>query len=111
MLLQLIILIDKMKIKYSYMIKKVPQLNHFLRLVNLKIEAVRNLLGKCVTTLLLGDSILAEIRKDKISKDKSIKVGHSPGAQMFDFRYYVVTLFKKQPDKIILHIGTKDASY
>ena len=30
---------------------------------------------------------------------------------MFDFRYYVVTLFKKQPDKIILHIGTKDASY
>lgn len=64
------------------------------------------MLGKCVTTLLLGDSILAEIREDK-----SIKVGHSPGAQMFDFRYYVVTLFKKQPDKIILHIGTKDASY
>lgn len=89
------------------MIKKVPQLNLFLR----HFEILRSFLGKKVLTLVLGDSILAQVKEDKISIRKSIKARYLLRAKMLDFRYYAVPLLKKHTDNIILQIGINDAPY
>ena len=63
------------------------------------------------TSLIVGDSMIAGLRKGKLSRNSKVKVRFFPGAKMKDFYYYLVPLLKKKPDNIILHFGTNDAPY
>ena len=42
---------------------------------------------------------------------KSIKVRTFPGATINDMKFFAAPLLKKKPDKIIIHVGTNDASH
>ena len=63
------------------------------------------------TTLILGDSILLGLREHKMSNRRSLKVCYFPGARIADMKYYSVPLLMKQPECIILDIGTNDAPF
>ena len=63
------------------------------------------------TTLILGDSILLGLREHKMSHRRSLKVCYFLGARIADMKYYSVPLFMKQPECIILDIGTNDAPF
>ena len=64
-----------------------------------------------VTTLIMGDSILSQIREDKLCKKGTIKVRCFPGAKFEDFYHYAIPLINKKPDRIVLHMGTNNAPY
>ena len=55
------------------------------------------------TTLIMDDSILSQIRKDKLCKKGTIKVRCFPGAKFDDFYHYAIPLINKKPDHIVLH--------
>ena len=59
----------------------------------------------------MGDSILSQIREDKLYKKGTIKVRCFPGAKFEDFYHYAIPLISKKPDRIILHMGTNNAPY
>ena len=63
------------------------------------------------TTLIIGDSILSGLREFKMSKRKTIKVRTFPGATIGDMKFFVVPHLRKNPDKIVLHVGTNDAPH
>ena len=63
------------------------------------------------TTLIAGDSILYGIDEKKICQNGSVKVRAFPGATIEDLKdYYIKPLLRKQPSKVILHVGTNNAS-
>ena len=66
---------------------------------------------KKVTTLVIGDSMLAGLREAKLSRNKKIKVRFFPGAKTEDLQYHLISYLKKKPDNIIIHIGTNDSPY
>ena len=57
------------------------------------------------------DSILSQIREDKLYKKVTIKVRYFPGAKFEDFYHYAIPLINKKPDRIVLHMGTNNAPY
>ena len=59
----------------------------------------------------MGDSILSGLREHKMSHKRSLKVRYFPGARIADMKHYSVPLLMKQPERIILHTGTKDAPF
>ena len=61
--------------------------------------------------LITGDSILSGVRESKMSKRRLIKVRYFPGARIRDMFFYLVPLLHKNPDKMILHIGTNDSTF
>ena len=63
------------------------------------------------TTLIKGDSILAQIREDKLCKKGTIKVRCFPGAKFDGFYHYAISLLNKKPNSIVLHMGTNNAPY
>ena len=63
------------------------------------------------TTIIIGDSILSGLRELKMSKRKTIKVRTFPGATIGDIKFFVVLHLRKNPDKIVLHVGTNDAPH
>ena len=63
------------------------------------------------TTLIIDDSILSGLREFKMSKRKTIKVRTFPGATIGDIKFFVVPHLRKNPDKIVLHVGTIDAPH
>ena len=63
------------------------------------------------TTLIIGDSILSQIREDKICKKGTVKVRCFPGAKFEYFYHYAIPLINKKPDRIVLHMGTNNAPY
>ena len=63
------------------------------------------------TTLIMGDSILYQIREDKLCKKDTIKVRCFPGAKFEDFYHYTIPLINKKPDRIVLHVGTNNTLY
>ena len=63
------------------------------------------------TTLIMGDSILSQIREDKLCKKGTIKVRCFPGAKFEDFYHYTIPLINKKPDRIVLHVGTNNTLY
>ena len=63
------------------------------------------------TTLIMGDSILSQIREDKLCKKGIVKVRCFPGAKFEDFYHYAIPLINKKPDRIVLHMGTNNAPY
>ena len=64
------------------------------------------------TTLIAGDSILYGIDEKKICQNGSVRVRvFFPGATVEDLKdYYIKPLLRKQPSKVILHVGTNNAS-
>ena len=63
------------------------------------------------TILIIGDLILSGLREFKMSKRKTIKVRTFPGATIGDIKFFVVLHLRKNPDKIVLHVGTNDAPH
>ena len=63
------------------------------------------------TTLIMGDSILSGLREHKMSHRRSLKVRYFPAARIADMKHYSVPLLMKQPQSIIMHIGTNDAPF
>ena len=59
----------------------------------------------------MGDSILYQIREDKLCKKDTIKVRCFPGAKFEDFYHCTIRLIDKKPDRIVLHVGTNNAPY
>ena len=59
----------------------------------------------------MGDSILSQIREDKLCKKGTIKVRCFPGVKFEDFYHYAIPLINKKPDLILLHMGTNNAPY
>ena len=63
------------------------------------------------TTLIISDSILSQIREDKICKKGTVKVRCFPVAKFEYFYHYAIPLINKKPDRIVLHMGTNNAPY
>ena len=61
--------------------------------------------------MIMGDSILSQIREDKLCKKGTIKVRCFPGAKFEDFYHYTIPLINKKPDRIVLHVGTNNTPY
>ena len=63
------------------------------------------------TTLIAGDSILYGIDERKLCQNGSVKVRVFSGTTIEDLRdYYIKPLLRKKPSKVILHVGTNNAS-
>ena len=54
---------------------------------------------------------MSGLRESKMSFRRNIKVSFFPQARIRDIFYYLVLLLRKRPDKMILHVGTNDASH
>ena len=61
--------------------------------------------------MIIGDSILSQIREDKICKKGTVKVRCFPGAKFEYFYHYAIPLINKKPDRIVLHMGTNNTPY
>ena len=59
----------------------------------------------------MGDSILSGLREHKMSHRRSLKICYFLGVRIADMKNYSVPLLMKQPQRIILHIGTNDTPY
>ena len=60
--------------------------------------------------LVIGDSMLEGLDERKMSSKRVVKVRKFPGATADDMYHYLMPLIQKQPNNVILHIGTNDAS-
>ena len=60
------------------------------------------------TCLVTGDSMLSYIDETRMSRMFNVKVRPFPGAKTDDMFCYLVPLLGKNPDYVILHIGTND---
>ena len=76
-----------------------------------KISVLNREQWKKGTTLIAGDLILAGLREPKVSRSKRIKVPYFPGGKTEDLRYHLTPCLEKEPDNIIIHIGTNDNPY
>ena len=63
------------------------------------------------TMLTVGDSMLTGLREAKLPTSKRIKVRYFPGGKTEDLQYHLIPYLKKEPDNIIIHIGTNDSPY
>ena len=59
---------------------------------------------------MIGDSMLEGLDERKMSSKRVVKVRKFPGATTDDMYHYLKPLIQKQPDNVILHVGTNDAS-
>ena len=59
-------------------------------------------------TVIAGDSIIQNIRGWELSKTSKVVVKSFPGATIQDMEDYIKPLLRKEPDNIILHIGTNN---
>ena len=46
-----------------------------------------------------------------MSSKRVVKVGKSPGATADDMYHYLIPLMQKQPDNVILHVGTNEVFF
>ena len=58
----------------------------------------------------IGDSMLEGLDDRKMSSKRVVKVRKFPGATN-DMYHYLMPLIQKQPDNVILHVGTNDPSF
>ena len=52
--------------------------------------------------------MLAGLREEKLSRSKRIKVRYFPGGKTEAVEYHLILYLKKEPNNIIIHIGTND---
>ena len=76
-----------------------------------KIHVLNSEQWKKGTTLIVGDSMLAGLREAKLSRSKRIKVCYFPGGETEDLQHHLIPYLKKEPDNIIIHIGTNYSPY
>ena len=55
--------------------------------------------------------MVASIGECKMSRKHLIKVRSFPGATCSDMYHYLVPILEKQPDYVILHVGTDDVAH
>ena len=61
--------------------------------------------------MIVGDSMVNGIDEKRLSKKHgNVKVFHFSGARIEDTNQYIIPIIKKQPDYLILHVGTNDAT-
>ena len=64
------------------------------------------------TVLVMGDSMLNNIHEKYLERNCLMKVRSFSGSTVRDLKnYYMIPLLRKKPVKVIVHIGTSDASY
>ena len=61
------------------------------------------------TTLIADDSMLAGIEEKRISENRSVKVRIFPDATTHNMYDYMKPFLKKNPDNIILYVGTNNS--
>ena len=54
--------------------------------------------------------MLEGLDEQKMSSKRVVKVRKFPGATKDDMHYYLMLLLQKQPDNVILHVGTSGPS-
>ena len=59
----------------------------------------------------MGDSILSQIREDKLCKKGIIKVRCFQGSKFDDFYHSAIPLINKKSDRIVLHMGKNKAPH
>ena len=59
---------------------------------------------------MIGDSMSEDLDERKVSSKRVVKVRKFSGATTDDMYHYLMPLIQKQPDNVILHVGTNDAS-
>ena len=82
--------------------------SHLRKKSNQSIKAHTWPKGSC---LVIGDSMLEGLDERKMSSKRVVKVRKFPGATTDDMYHYLMPLIQKQPDNVILHVGTNDASF
>ena len=62
------------------------------------------------TIVIVGDSIISAIIEERINKkDRPVKVRNFLVATVADMKHYLIPVIQKQPDNVVLHVGTNDA--
>ena len=63
--------------------------------------------NKLPVTVILGDSIVKDVKGWKLSDEKNkVVVKHFVGAKTKDVESYIITNLKQNPETIIIHSGT-----
>ena len=74
-------------------------------------ETNNNSLWSSGTCVIVGDSMVNGIDEKRLSKKHgNVKVFHFSGARIEDISQYITPIIKKQPDYLILHVGTNNAT-
>ena len=74
-------------------------------------ETNNNSLWPSGTCVIVGDSMVNGIDEKRLSKKHgNVKVFHFSGARIEDINQYIIPIIKKQPDYLILHVATNDAT-
>ena len=60
------------------------------------------------TLLIASDSIMNDIDEKRLSRNWNVKVRCFSGATVDHMKDYLKPLLKKEPDNIILHVGTNN---
>ena len=62
------------------------------------------------TIVIVGDSIISVVIEERINKkDGPVKVRNFLVATVADMEHYLIPVIQKQPDNVVLHVGTNDA--
>ena len=62
------------------------------------------------TIVIVGDLIISVIIEERINKkDRPVKVRNFLVATVADMEHYLIPVIQKQPDNVVLHVGTNDA--
>ena len=65
--------------------------------------------NKLPVTVILGDSIVKDVKGWKLSEDKNkVVVKHFSGAKTKDMESYIIPTLEQNPETIIIHSGTND---
>ena len=74
-------------------------------------ETNNNSLWPSGTCVIVGDSMVNGIDEKRLSKKHgNVKVFHFSGARIEEINQYIAPIIKKQPDYLILHARTNDAT-
>ena len=74
-------------------------------------ETNNNSLWPSGTCVIVGDSMVNSIDEKRLSKKHgNVKVFHFSGARIEDINQYIIPIIKKQPDYLILHVWSNDAT-
>ena len=59
----------------------------------------------------MGDSTVSGLMEKKMPRNRKVKIRFFPGAKIKDTFHYAIPLLEKNPDYVILYVGTNDAPY
>ena len=62
------------------------------------------------TCAIVGDSMVNDIDEKKLQKHGNVKVFYFSGARINDMNHHLMPVIAKQPDYLILHVRTNDAT-